>query len=180
MKNNRFLSRGRQLTATAVVAVVALIAGTAYAASTAVTTSSTDTVVTTKSNTNLATTGGTTTPILTLKFPATYGGTHYVLAAQGDLVNFGPSDYTRCNLLVNGAQVAAVSTIVGDPTASGTWGPAAFLSTFSLTGGANVPAAGGTGVLQCWHDSTDGATPYVDANASLWAHRTTSLATGTE
>jgi hypothetical protein len=120
------------------------------------------------------------TPILTLTFPASSSATHYVLAAQGDIVNFGASDYTRCNLPVNGTQIGAVSTIVGNPTASGAQGPAAFQSPFSLTGAVNVPATGGTGVLQCWHDHTNGATPYVDGDASVWAHRTASLKTATE
>jgi hypothetical protein len=96
------------------------------------------------------------------------------------LVNFGPSDYTRCNLVVNGTQVAAVSTIVGDPNASGSQGAAPYLSPFSLTGGANVPATGGTGALQCWHDNSNGATPYVDGGATVWAHKTAGLKIGIE
>lgn len=76
--------------------------------------------------------------------------------------------------------MAATSTIVGAPTATGAMGPAAFLSTFAMAGGVTVPRGGATAVLQCWHDNTFGATPYVDANASLWAHRTASLHVGTE
>lgn len=129
----------------------------------------------TQSGTNLSTTGGAVTPIVTLNLPASSDGTHYVLTAQGDLVNFGPSDYTRCNLVVNGTQIADVSTIVGDPAATGSQGPAAFLSPFSLTGGVDVPARGGTAVLGCWHDNTSGATPYVDGGASVWAHQSESL-----
>ena len=127
------------------------------------------------SNTNLSTTGGPMTPVVRVKLPTAPAGTRFVLTAQGDLVNFGPSDYTRCSLVVNGTQVAAVSTIVGDPSASGSEGPAAFLSPFALTGGVDVPASGGTAVLECWHDDTNGATPYVDIGASVWAHRTESL-----
>lgn len=134
-----------------------------------------DIVASSPSNTNLSTTGGVPTSIITLSLPTSSNGTHYVLAAQGDLVNFGPSDYTRCSLVVNGTQVAAVSTMVGDPAASGAQGPAAFLSPFSLAGGVNVPATGGTAALRCSHDNTNGATPYVDSGASLWAHQTQSL-----
>jgi hypothetical protein len=113
-----------------------------------------------------------------MSLPTSSKATHYVLAAQGDLVNFGPSDYARCNLVVNGTQVAAVSAIVGDPAPTGSQGPAAYLSPFSLTGGVNVPATGGTAVLRCWHDDTNGATPSVDTGASVWAHQTESLTIG--
>jgi hypothetical protein len=136
--------------------------------------------MTLSANKNLSNTGGVLTPILTVQLPASAKGRQYVLAAQGDLVNFGPSDYTRCQILVNGTQIAAVSTMVGSPTTGGNRGPASFLSPFSLTGGANVPAAGGTATLRCWHDTTNGATPYVDASTSIWAHQTGSLTTGTE
>lgn len=180
MNITTFLARRRQLTATAAVAAAALIAGTAYAASTSVTASSTDNVVTRSSGTSLSTSGGTLTPVITVQLPAATSATHYVFAAQGDLVNFGPSDFTRCILMVAGTQVAGVSTMVGDPTASGEQGPSAILSPFSVTGAANVPAAGGTAVLECSHDNTNGAAPYVDAGASLWAHRTTSLKIATE
>jgi hypothetical protein len=180
MNIDTFLAKRRQLTATAAVVAAALIAGTAYAASTSVTASSTDNVVTRSSGTTLSTTGGTLTPVITVALPSSTNGTHYVLAAQGDLVNFGPSDFTRCILVVNGSQVAGVSTMVGDPTASGARGPSAILSPFSLTGGANVPAAGATAVLKCSHDVSNGATPYVDAGASLSAHRTTSLKIASE
>lgn len=160
----------------------AVIGGSAYAAtSSTVSASATDTVVTLASaNRSLSVTGGEMTPVLMLRLPDTHKASHYVLAAQGDLVNFGPSDYTRCNIVVNDHQVAAVSTIVGDPSAPGTEGPAAFVSPFALTGGVTVPKTGATAVLQCWHDNTFGATPYVDTNASLWAHRTASLHLGTE
>ncbi len=134
-----------------------------------------DIVASSPSNTNLSTTGGPVTPVVEVKLPVSASGTHFVLSAQGDLVNFGPSDYTRCSLVVKGTQVATVSTIVGDPSASGAQGPAAFVSPFSLTGGVNVPAAGATAVLECSHDDTNGATPSVDVGASVWAHQTQSL-----
>jgi hypothetical protein len=103
-----------------------------------------------------------------------------VITAQGDLVNFGPSDYTRCQVLVNGTQISSVSTTVGDPNPSSSVGAAGLVVPFSLTGAVNAPATGGTAVLQCWHDFSNGAAPYVDGNASIWAHRTGSLKIATE
>ena len=142
--------------------------------------SGSDTVMTLSANKNLSNTGGVFTSIITVQLPETSNGTQYVLAAQGNLVNFGPSDYTRCQILVNGTQIAAVSTMVGSPRASGNQGPASYLSPFSLTGGTKVAGSGGTATLRCWHDTTNGATPYVDANTSIWVHQTGSLTTGTE
>lgn len=167
------------------VALVALFlvlaAGGAYAASTTtVTASATDTVVHLKANKSLTTQGATQTPILTLRLPAANTRTHYVISAQGDVVNFAASDYTRCGVVVNGRSIATDSTIVGDPTKTGNAGPAGLLATFAMTGGVTVPASGGTATLQCEHDNSKGAAPYVDAGASLWAHRTKSLKTGGE
>jgi hypothetical protein len=138
-----------------------------------------DIVMKLSANKNLSSAGGSYTTVLTVQLPQSSKGTQYVLAAQGDLVNFGTSDYTRCDIVVNSTEAASVSTIVGDPTA-GSQGPAPFLSPFSLTGGATVPASGGTATLRCWHDNTNGATPYVDSSTSIWAHQTGSLTTGTE
>ena len=118
--------------------------------------------------------------MLTVSFPSTDRATHYVLTANGDVVNFGPSDYTRCDLTVNGTEVAAVSTIVGSPSGTGTNGPAAYVSPVAITGAATIPAAGGRATMQCWHDASNGSTPYVDTGASLWAHRTSSLKVATE
>ena len=160
----------------------AILGGSTYAIASA-TASATDTVVTLTSNTNLSPDGGVTTTILSLTLPGSSTlATHYVLSGYGDLVNFAASDYTRCNIVVNGNQVAAVSTIVGDPSASGGQGPSGLLSPFGLTGGVTVPAGttSENAVLQCWHDSTLGAMPYVDANASFVAHRTSSLKVATE
>jgi hypothetical protein len=161
--------------AVAVIALMAAIGGVAAAAPGPAAPAGRDIVASSASNTNLSTTGGAVTTIVAMKLPASSSQTHYVLAAQGDIVNFGASDYTRCNLVVNRTQVAAVSTIVGNPAATGAQGPAAFLSPFSLTGGVDVPASGATAVLRCWHDNTNGATPYVDVGASVWAHQTASL-----
>ena len=104
----------------------------------------------------------------------------YVLSGAGDLVNWGPSDYSRCKILVGSTQIAAVSTIVGSPAGAGNFGAAAFVSPFALTGGVSVGSAGADASLQCWHDSTNGSQPFVDPNASLYAHRTSSLQLNTE
>jgi hypothetical protein len=179
MNLKNILARRRQV-AIAAVAATALAGGSAYAASSAVTAGGGDTVVSTASSTNLSTTGGVMTPVLSLTLPTSSGGQHYVIAAQGNFVNFGPSDYTRCRVVMNGTQISSVTATVGDPTQSGNMGPAGYVVPFSLTGGTNVPASGGTAVLQCWHDDSNGATPYLDGNASMWAHKTGSLKIATE
>ena len=106
----------------------------------------------------------------------------YVLSAYGDLVNFTASDYTRCNIVVNRKEVAAVSTLVGDPSVSGGQGLAALLSPFTPAGGVTVLAGirSENAILQCWQYNTFGAMPYVDANASFVARRTGSLKVATE
>jgi hypothetical protein len=180
MNLKTFRVRRRQTAVAGILAATALIGGTAYAASTSVTASAIDTVVTLHANTSLSPTGGVNTPILTLTLPTSTSGTHYVITAQGNFVNFGPSDYTRCAIVFRSTQISAVSATVGDPAQSGSVGAAGLAVPFSLTGGLNVPASGGTAVLRCSHDFTNGSQPYVDANASMWAHKTSSLKTATE
>jgi hypothetical protein len=181
MKINRLVAGRHGGFLVTVAVVTALAAGTAYAASSSVTASSTDTVVKLTSGAkHLSTTGGTMTTVLTLTLPTSTNGTHYVISANGDLVNFNQSDYTRCQIVVNGSQIAANSATVGDPNQSGSVGAAGLVVPFSMSGGVAVPSTGGTAQLRCWHDSTNGAAPYVDPNASMWAHRTNSLTLGTE
>lgn len=151
--------------------------GIAYATSSTPTASKTDTIVTTTTNVHLSATGGVLTTIATLNLPP--GA--FVLHASGNLVNFAPSDFTRCQIFVAGTRVAAVSTLVGNPGLSGAAGPAGLLSPFAMTGGAVNPTTSTVlAALRCSHDRTNGATPYVDANASLWAHKTTGLKLATE
>jgi hypothetical protein len=160
-------------TIAAIVATAAMCTGgIAYAANAGTPTASkTDTIVTTTTNEHLGATGGVPTTIITLNLPP--GA--FVLHASGDLVNFGPSDFTRCQIFVAGSQVAAVSALVGSPTAAGNQGPAGLLSPFALTSGAvNATTSTVQAVLSCEHDHT-GATPYVDSSASLWAHKTGGL-----
>jgi hypothetical protein len=129
-----------------------------------------DTVVRSASVKNLSYEAKTRVPILAVALPAGM----YVLTVHGDLVNFGPSDFTRCQVVVNGAEIASVSTIVGDQGLRNR-GPAGYVSPFSLAGGVKVGNAGATATLQCWHDNANGAAPYVDRGATLVTHRTDSL-----
>lgn len=161
----------------AAVTAALLSAGAAYAATAGTPVASkTDTIVTTTANTHLGAIGGVPTTIIRLNLPP--GA--YVLHASGDLVNFSPSDFTRCGITVAGTQVAAVSTLVGNPGLAGARGPAGLLSPFALVGGANnATGTTETAVLRCSHDTT-GPTPYVDASASLWAHKTSGLKLATQ
>lgn len=177
--------RPRRLTLIGLVLAAGIVAASGYViavAASSVTASATDTIVQSTANTNLSTTGGVETTILTLTLPGSATSRDYVLTASGDVVNFGPSDYTRCQIFVNTTQIAAVAMIVGDPSATGARGPAGFLSTFAEVGGVTIPAgtASETATLQCEHDTSNGATPYVDAGASLTSHRTKSLLVATE
>jgi hypothetical protein len=162
-------------TAVAGIAVTAAVVtgGLAYAASAGTPTATkTDTIATTTKSVHLSATGGILTTIATLNLPP--GA--FVLHASGDLVNFGPSDYTRCQIFAAGTQIAAVASFVGDPSLSGARGPASRISPFALTGGAVNPTTSTVlAALRCSHDVSLGATPYVDADASLSAHKTSGL-----
>jgi hypothetical protein len=161
-------------TAFAGMAAVAALAsgGIAYAASSTPTASKTDTIATTTTAVHLGATGGVLTTVATLNLPP--GA--YVLRGSGDLVNFGPSDYTRCQLFAASTHIAGVSTLVGNPDASGAWGAAGILSPFSLVGGVVNPGPGSiVATLRCSHDHSNGATPYIDPDATLWAHKTRGL-----
>jgi len=166
------LTTGRKALSAAAIAVAALAAGgAAYATTATPTAAATDSVAHSTASRVLPAAGGSVVTVLSLHLPAG----KYVLSGAGDLVNWGPSDYSRCKILVGSTQVTAVSTIVGSPTGTGSYGAAAFVSPFALTGGVSVGTAGATASLQCWHDSTNGSQPFVDPGASLYAHKTTSL-----
>ena len=160
------------------VTATLLSGGIAYAATSSTpTASTTDTIVTTTLNEGLSATGGVPTTIATLNLPP--GA--YVLHASGDVVNFGPSDYTRCQIVVGSTQAATVATLVGNPAKPGALEPAGDLSGFALVGGAvNTTTSPVQAILRCSHDHTNGATPYVDSGASLWAHKTNGLKLATE
>jgi hypothetical protein len=174
MTNNANM-RGRRMVHLAGFAVVlgAAVAGAgavASASSARVTARATDVVVRTGAAHPLSADGDTRAVIISLRLPAG----KWVLSAAGDLVNFGPSDYTRCQLVVRGHEVGAVSTIVGDPAPPESQGAAGFLSTFTVSAGIALSAPS-TASLQCWHDNTNGASVYVDPGSTLVAHKTRSL-----
>jgi hypothetical protein len=152
-------------------AIASLAGGSAYGALSTVSATAADTIAVHGGGTYLSANGGVETPIMSIALPQG----KFVLSASGNLVNFGPSDYTRCQIVVNGTQVAAMSTAVGDPGQPGSIGPAGSLATVALVGGAVVGTGGATATLQCEHDYTNGATPMFDNVGSMWAHRTGSL-----
>lgn len=153
------------------VAAASLAGGSAYGALSTISATAADTIAVHGGGTFLSTNGGVETPIMSIALPQG----KFVLSASGNLVNFGPADYTRCQIVVNGTQIAAMSTAVGNPTAAGSVGPAGSLATVALVGGATVGTGGATATLQCEHDYTAGAQPYFDNVGSMWAHRTNSL-----
>jgi hypothetical protein len=125
----------------------------------------------TNHNINLSTTGGVSTPIMTLKLPAG----KWVLHADQTMVNFGPSDYAGCEIGdTANSDLNAHNNIVGDPNATGAQGPASFVDTLSETAAVSLSAPT-TVTITCGHNNTNGATPYINSNADLWAHRSANL-----
>jgi hypothetical protein len=166
-------------TAVGLVATAALLSGgAAYAATASTPTASTaDTIATKTTGTFLGTTGGAWTTVETLNLPPG----KFVLHASGDFVNFGPSDYTRCVIVVAGAHTAGVSAMVGNPSLSGARGPATLLAPFALVGGTiNATSTIELAALQCEHDTSNSANPYVDGDVSFWAHKTGGLTLANE
>lgn len=82
-------------------------------------------------------------------------------------MNIGAADYVRCTLLVDGAQVDASTTLVGNasPGFTGELGPSA--ATLALQ---SLVASSGTETfsLACGHDGLN-AGEYVDPGAALLA-----------
>ncbi len=150
-------------------------AGAAYAAtvnaSGAIGSSTSDIVVSTSGSNTLSQTGGATTTIASVTLPPG----SWVLTLHASLVNFGPSDYTRCSLYKNSTNIGGATATVGNPAGSGSMGAAAYVSTVSFATALRSSSSAGISV-RCSHDSTNGSTPYVDAGASLVAHKSTSLA----
>jgi len=125
----------------------------------------------TNHNINLSATGGVSTPIMTLKLPAG----KWVLHADQTMVNFGPSDYAGCEIGdTANSDLNAHNNIVGDPNATGAQGPASFVDTLSETAAVSLSAPT-TVTITCGHNDTNGATPYINSNADLWAHRSSNL-----
>jgi hypothetical protein len=170
------LAAGATAAITAAVATSALAPATAATGRAAAPAAATATTVSdyweqTNHNISLSTTGGTETPIMTLALPAG----HWVLHADQTIVNFGPSDYAGCTI----ADTATTNlnthrTLVGNPAATGAQGPAALVTVLTETAAVSVTAPT-TVTIFCEHDHSNGATPYIDANADLWAHRSANL-----
>jgi hypothetical protein len=163
--------RGQLLVAVGLAAIGALIfAAFASASSLRAAASSppTDKLAETSSNMNLSTVGGQDTTILSMTLPAG----SWVISSEDTLVNFGPSDYTRCQIVAAGKQVASGSTMVGDPSQTGAEGPASFVAGRGLVGSVKSTSSFSVS-LDCSHDhDTPGsnAPPYVDSGAVIWAH----------
>ena len=125
----------------------------------------------TNHNINISTTGGTETSIMTLQLPAG----KWVLHADQTMVNFGPSDFGGCSIGdTTNNNLNTHRTMVGDPNASGAQGPASFATVLSETAAVSLSAPTTVTVL-CEHDKSNGATPYIDSNADLWAHLSAKL-----
>jgi hypothetical protein len=155
----------------AVLGAVLALAGVGYAASSALTITgkTTDALAETSSSTNLSTSGGQPVTLTSLSLPAG----SWVLSSETTLVNFGPSDYTRCQILAGGNQIASGTTMVGDPGIPGSQGPAAYVAGRGLIGSVHTKTVV-TASLVCWHDSPTPVgqpAPYADVGAVLWAHK---------
>ena len=122
-------------------------------------------------NIPISTSGGVETPIMTLQLPAG----HWVLHADQTMVNFGPSDYAGCTIGdTSNSSLNTHRTMVGDPNASGGQGPASFVTVLSETAAVSLSAPTTVTIL-CEHDTSNGAIPYIDSSADLWAHRSSNL-----
>jgi hypothetical protein len=176
------LTRIRTLIACAVAATIAATAGAsapAWATTTGRVASAKTTATTTvqdyweetHSSRNISMSGGVETPIMTLKLPAG----KWVLHADQTMVNFGPSDYGGCSIGdTANSNLNTHRTMAGDPNATGAMGPASFVTVLSETAAVSLSASTTVTVL-CEHDDSNGATPSIDSNADLWAHRSSNL-----
>jgi hypothetical protein len=137
-----------------------------------------DAVIHTTAAKSLSTTGGAETTIISVILPAG----SWVISATVTLVNFGPSDYTRCQIVAGTTQIGAATTMVGNPTLTGAQGSAPFVATLSTMGAFKTSAVATTVNVNCSHDHS---TPppngpgYVDPLATLHAQKSASLVLGT-
>jgi hypothetical protein len=177
------LTRTRTLIACAAAAAVAVTVGAAVpawattatrqaaTAKSATSTAAQDYWEQTNQTINITATGGAETPIMTLALPAG----HWVLHADQTMVNFGPSDYAGCSIGdTANTNLNTHRTMVGDPNATGSQGPASYVTVLSETAAVSLSAPTTVTVL-CEHDTSNGAIPYIDSNADLWAHRSANL-----
>lgn len=166
----RRIRRIRRLPLLGVTLVAVLgLAGVGYAASNlTVPPGTTDALVESPANMNLSTTGKKSVVVDQMSLPAG----SWVLSSEATVVNFGPSDYVRCEVYAGGHQIASGATMVGNGALTGGRGPGAYLAGRGLLGSvtSNGPFIA---VLYCSHDNSTPSgqpAPYVDAGAVLWAH----------
>jgi hypothetical protein len=151
--------------------VLGLTGGLAAASESAIGSTTTDAWAQTTQTVDVSTTGAVETPILSITLPAG----KWVIHADETLVNFGPSDYAGCSLAdTNNPDLNNHGVMVGDPGQSGAQGPAGYMGTVPETA-AVVLATKTTVTVTCSHQSSNGATPYVNANADIWAHKASKL-----
>ena len=125
----------------------------------------------TNHNINISTAGAVETPIMTLRLPAG----KWVLHADQTMVNFGSSDYSGCTIRdTANSDLDAHGTMVGDPNTTGALGPGSFVASVSETAAVSLSAPT-TVTITCSHQNTNGAIPYINSNADLWAHRSANL-----
>jgi hypothetical protein len=157
------------------LAIALATAGASYAFTAAgeVTSTTKDALSETTASVNLSKVGGTPVVIASLSLPKG----SWVVSSEETLVNFGPSDYTRCRIDANGSQIASGTTMVGNSALSGGQGPGTYVAGRGLVG-SFVGTASETVTLECSHDhntpSSEGP-GYVDPGAVLWAHKSTNL-----
>ncbi|HEY2640879.1 MAG TPA: hypothetical protein VGI66_13480 [Streptosporangiaceae bacterium] len=117
------------------------------------------------------TTAGTEIPIMSRRLPAG----SWVLHADQTMVNFDPSDFGGCSIADTfNNNLNTHRTIVGNPNVAGAKGPAPWATVLSETAAISVSVPTTVTIL-CEHDTNNGASPYIDPNADLWAHRATKL-----
>jgi Flp pilus assembly protein CpaB len=162
--------RKTRIAAVAAAAALVPVGGAAYAALNTVPTTANDAVAETSASVPLSQSGGTPVTVTSLSLPAG----SWVLSSELSLVSWGPSDYTRCQIVANGNQIASGTTMVGDPNVAGAHGASSLVADRGLIGVVRSSTPFGAS-LRCWHDSTMSSPPFVDPGATLLAHKSGSL-----
>lgn len=161
------------------VSIIALLAAAVLTggagAAPLVPSNSTDFVKSSGGQVPLSPSGGVNVVVVSLALPAG----SWVLSAEAALVNFGPSDYTRCAMFKGSNQIAqtGTTTMVGNADLPGNWGPGVYVANIADIGKISG-TTGFTVSLRCSHDhdTPSGNGPgYVDPGATIWAHKSTSL-----
>jgi hypothetical protein len=177
-------TRGAALTTAAGLALTGLLVSFTLAGSSAAVTATTQDVVRqTNAETHFYPSGGSTFavyPIYALPLPSG----SWVVTATLTLVNWGPSDYVRCQIdaMYPSAAIGSATTTVGNTTQSGNIGAASTVSTLTVIGAATITGNPAYVEVACWHDTTRAAgvgLPFIDPGATLLAHKSTELDVGT-